>query len=89
MLINDGTETHELLVVKLAAGVTLDQAVEAEGGEGTVDASWATNLAAPGGDEEAVTFDVAPGNYALVCFIASADGTPHLSLGMRHEFTVH
>ena len=88
VLTNDGEETHEMVVVKLAEGVTLDEAMEADGEEGTVDRSWATNLAAPGGDEEAVTFDVEPGNYALVCFMPDADGTPHIMLGMRHEFTV-
>ncbi len=88
VLTNDGDETHEMVVVKLAAGVTLDEAIQADGEEGTVDREWATNLAAPGGDEEAVTFDVEPGNYALVCFMPNADGTPHMVLGMRHEFTV-
>ena len=79
---------HEMVVVKLAAGVTLDEAIQADGEEGTVDREWGTNLAAPGGDEEAVTIDVEPGNYALVCFMPNADGTPHMVLGMRHEFTV-
>ena len=88
VLTNDGDETHEMVVVKLAAGVTLDEAIQADGEEGTVDSEWGTNFAAPGGDEEAVTFDVEPGNYALVCFMPDADGTPHMVLGMRHEFTV-
>ena len=69
MLTNDGAETHELLIVKLAQGVTLDEAMQAEGGGGTVEESWTTNLAAPGGDDEVITLDVEPGNYGLVCFI--------------------
>ena len=40
-----------------------------------------TGLAAPGGDEEAITFDLEPGNYALACYIPSADGTLHLCSG--------
>ena len=88
MLTNDGAETHELLIVKLAQGVTLDEAMQAEGGDGTVEESWTTNLAAPGGDEEVITFDVEPGNYGLLCFILSADGTLHALLGMQHELTV-
>ena len=88
VLTNDGAETHELLIVKLAQGVTLDEAMQAEGGDGTVEESWTTNLAAPGGDEEVITFDVEPGNYGLLCFILSADGTLHALLGMQHELTV-
>ena len=71
-------------------GVTLDEAMQAEGEGGTVEESWTTNLAAPGGDDdEVITFDVEPGNYGLVCFILSADGTLHALLGMQHELTVH
>ena len=88
VLTNDGADTHEMLIVKLADGVTLDEAIEADGEDGTVVATWETNLAAPGGDDEVVTLDVEPGDYALVCFIPNADGTPHMELGMRHEFTV-
>ena len=57
--------------------MTLDDAMQAEGEGGTVEESWTTNLAAPGGDDEVITFDVEPGNYGLVCFILSADGTLH------------
>ena len=44
--------------------MTLDEAMQAEGGGGTVEESWTTNLAAPGGDEEVITFDVEPGTTA-------------------------
>jgi hypothetical protein len=87
VLSNDGSETHVLEIVKLADGITLDQALQANGDEGTIVGQWQTNLAAPG-DDETITFNVEPGNYALVCFIPTADGTPHLMLGMHHEFTV-
>lgn len=87
-LTNDGAEAHFMLVVKLAEGVTLEQAMQSEGEEGTIDGEWETNLAAAGGDEEVITFDVEPGNYALLCFLPTTDGTPHAELGMQHEFTV-
>ena len=89
VLVNDGAETHVLEIVKLADGVTFDDALTAEGDEAPFTGLWETGLAAPGGDEEAVTFDLEPGNYALDCYIPAADGTPHLSLGMQHQFTVH
>ena len=89
VLTNDGTETHVLEIVKLADGVTFADALEADGNEGTLVGYWVTGLAAPGGDDEAITFDVEPGNYALACYIPNADGRAHLELGMQHEFTVH
>ena len=88
VLTNDGAETHEMLIIKLAEGATLEEAMQAEGGGGTVEESWTTNLAAPG-DDEVITFDVEPGDYGLLCFILSADGTLHALLGMQHQFTVH
>ena len=89
MLVNDGAETHVLEIVKLADGVTFAEALAADGDEGTLVGYWVTGLAAPGGDEEAVTFDLEPGNYVLACYIPNADGTAHLELGMQHQFSVH
>jgi plastocyanin len=54
-----------------------------------VEGFWGTGMAAPGGaDEEVVTFDLQPGTYGLVCFVPSADGTPHAMLGMATQITV-
>lgn len=89
VLVNDGAEAHVLEIIKLADGVTFDDVLATEDHETTIAGLWETGLAAPGGDEEAVTFDLEPGNYALACYIPAADGTAHLSLGMQHEFTVH
>jgi plastocyanin len=50
---------------------------------------WESGLAAGGGaDEEAITFDVEPGNYGVLCFVPAPDGTPHAFMGMQKEFTV-
>lgn len=88
VLTNDGAEAHFLLIVKLAEGVTLEEAMASEGGEGTTEGEWGTNIASAGGDEEAITFDVEPGNYGLLCFIPTTDGTSHTELGMQAEITV-
>ncbi len=88
VLTNDGAEAHFLLVVKLAEGVTLQQALETEDPEGMIEGQWETHLAAPGGDEEAITFDLEPGNYGMACFLPTTDGTPHAFLGMTSEFTI-
>jgi hypothetical protein len=90
VLTNHGAEVHHLVIFQLAEGVTFEQAMAAEDAEGMVTGQWATGLAFPDGeDEEAITFDVTPGNYGVACFIAGADGAPHaFGHGMVGEFSV-
>jgi hypothetical protein len=89
VLTNDGAEAHFLGVGKLKEGVTLDDALQSEDSSAVLDGEWDSDLAAPGGDdEEVITFDLEPGEYAFVCFIPSADGTPHAFQGMAKAFTV-
>jgi uncharacterized cupredoxin-like copper-binding protein len=45
------------------------------------------NTPVPGGQAQA-TVDLAPGSYALLCFIPSTDGVPHLMKGMVKPLTV-
>jgi hypothetical protein len=33
-------------------------------------------------------YDLAPGTYAAVCFLPTADGVPHIMMGMIQVFTV-
>lgn len=87
VLTNEGTEAHFLLLVKLAEGVTLEQLLASEDGEGMTEGEWETRIASAG-DDEAVTFDVEPGTYGLLCFLPTTDGTPHTMLGMQAELTV-
>jgi hypothetical protein len=88
VLTNQGHEAHFLLIVKLAEGVTLEQAMASED-DSMIEGMWETGLAAPDGtDEEAITFDVEPGNYGALCFVPAPDGTPHAFMGMQSEFTV-
>jgi hypothetical protein len=87
-LTNEGEEAHFLLVVKLADGHTIDDVLASEGDpaeEGiTEDPSGETALAAPGGeDEEFVTLDLVPGDYAFLCFIPGPDGTRRARRGGR------
>jgi hypothetical protein len=89
VLTNDGHEAHFLEIVKLAEGFTIQQALDAEDPSEMIEGDWSTGLAAPGGeDDEVITFDLEPGNYAALCFISGADGTPHAFMGMQKEFTV-
>lgn len=89
VLTNEGEEAHFLLVSKIKDGVTVEEALAMEDPEAVIEGEWETGLAAPGGDdEEVITFDLEPGTYALLCFISSADGTPHAFLGMQAELIV-
>jgi len=88
VLTNQGSEAHFLLVVKLAEGAKLEDAVQSED-DSMIEGIWETGIAAPGGDDdEVITFDLEPGNYGALCFIPGPDGTPHAFMGMQKEFTV-
>ena len=82
-------------VVEYLKGITLLEAselvkeLEEVFGVSAAAAAAPMMMAAPGGDdEEVITFDLEPGTYALLCFIPSADGTPHTALGMHAELIV-
>lgn len=87
VLTNDGEQAHFLGIGKLKgdAPADLQQALQ---DESQTEQQWGTKIAAGGGDDEAVTFDLEPGRYALVCFLPDSDGTPHAMKGMVAEFTV-
>lgn len=83
---NDGEETHFMLLVKLAEGATIEEALESEGDEG-VDEEFESDIAAPG-DDAVLTVDLTPGNWALLCPIPTPEGEPHFAVGMIEEFTI-
>lgn len=88
---SNGPEMHHVQLVRIGEGHTVQEFVEAVArGEHAPD--WVTfvggpNAPAPGATSEA-TMDLEPGEYALVCFIPSADGVPHLMKGMVVPVTV-
>ncbi len=91
-LVNGGKELHHMSIVKLGAGKTMKDVVEAMKKQGPPPA-WMTdvggpNPAAPGGSVDA-TLLLEPGEYAFLCFINSpGDPTPHMAKGMMGSFTV-
>lgn len=103
-LTNNGKETHHLQVLKLKSGViqakflaTLDQALAAVPTEGeaafnrlfaVADLAGGAGPADPGGSSEAVV-TLEPGQYVFTCFIAGADGVPHIAKGMTEPVTVN
>ena len=83
---NFGRETHELGFIRLNEGVTVDQFRAAAAKDedsayqlGTLEGG--PNRIGPQGTSE-VILDLAPGQYALACFVNTADGVTHASKGM-------
>lgn len=84
-LVNTGKELHQVTLIRITEGKTLADLMTALQAPGMPPA-WAVawggpNAATPGGQATA-TLTLEPGPYALVCFIPSPDGTPHMAKGM-------
>jgi hypothetical protein len=90
---NRGGEEHQAQFLRLNDGVTLEQfgAAVQQGGPdaalGLVTTAGGPNTVATGATQE-VTLDMAAGNYLMVCFVSSPDGTPHIAKGMLKPFVV-
>lgn len=85
---NTGEYTHELVMVQLPEGVTIDDVFADEALFEEVQFQGFT-FAGPG--EEAkplVLVDMEPGTYTIVCFVDEPDGVPHVMEGMILEFEV-
>jgi len=85
---NAGQEAHELLVLRLPEGADpmglLDGSVPFE----QVEFIGAVFDIQPGGSQDLALVNLDPGDYTLICFVPSPDGTPHAALGMVTTFTV-
>ncbi|MFO7662743.1 MAG: hypothetical protein R6X18_09130 [Chloroflexota bacterium] len=97
---NKGTQWHEMAVVKLDEGVTVNDLVDMLMLEGASEeppsfegapfeevAFWAPN--GPG-ETGWVTWDLPPGEYTVICFLPDVNGdmTPHVAHGMVGQLTV-
>jgi hypothetical protein len=88
---NDGAEMHLLQLVRLPAGKTIDDVRDRIAMKYYLP-SWTVPVGGPGvpppGGTSEVTADLAPGRYALICFIASPDKVSHAMKGMLRELVV-
>ena len=89
--INDGPKTHEIQMVRLNEGATLEAflAAEAPGATAPPPGTFVGGPGAlsPGGDNY-WTVALEPGKYLVVCFVPDPDGTPHVMKGMAQELTI-
>lgn len=84
-LANRGAEPHHLVVLRLEQGRTYDSLLAALRKPGAppawVRALGGPNAAAAGGESNAERV-LDPGHYAIICFIPTVEGVPHLAKGM-------
>jgi uncharacterized cupredoxin-like copper-binding protein len=91
-VVNDGPEPHEMTLIKLAEGKTLDDIKafmqKPDGPPPFADAGGIGALAA--GKSGWLDANLTPGNYVALCFIPSPahSGKAHFELGMVSPFTV-
>jgi hypothetical protein len=91
LFLNKGRERHHLQLVRLEEGHTIQDLLD-QMSKGNLTPSWVTfvggpSVPPPGGASE-VTVRLAPGQYAMLCFISSKDHVPHLMKGMLRPLTV-
>ena len=93
-LVNQGPDLHHVQLIHLTDGKT---AADLEAGlktmkPGSPPPPWAHDVAGPNspvpGGEQSIMEQLAPGNYAIACFIPGADGVPHVMKGMIRPLTV-
>lgn len=88
---NSGKEPHELTIVRLADGKTMNDVMAAfqPGFQGAppFTSAGGVNAVSPGGTAYG-DFDLAPGNYIALCFVPGPSGVPHAAMGMMQPFTV-
>ncbi|MDA1081205.1 MAG: hypothetical protein O2973_05935 [Gemmatimonadetes bacterium] len=90
-VVNTGPQPHEVFIMRLAPGKTLDDFgkwMATMEGTPPGTALGGTTFALPG-VKSWIEVDFSPGDYALLCFVPDAkDGKPHLEHGMVQPFKI-
>jgi uncharacterized cupredoxin-like copper-binding protein len=86
---NAGSEPHEMIVLRLDDGATADDVARAlaDGAPPPGTALGGMQALLPGATQQ-LQLDLEPGEYAVICHVPSADGTPHHVRGMIRQVTV-
>ena len=96
---NTGTDVHMMETARLNDGVTLDQVKEAMSSnddaaiepllaDGLRGVYGTPALLSPGQSTTVTAVNLKAGTYAILCFVPSESGAPHVAMGMLNEFTV-
>jgi len=94
-LTNAGVEQHQATILRLNDGVDAGAFAAAGSSDPTgaaalelVTAYGGPNAVAPGTVNATTQVLDKPGSYLFVCFIAGADGVPHIAKGMIQQINV-
>jgi hypothetical protein len=85
---NMGEYPHELVIVQLPDGATVEQALEGEIGFEDIFFVGATYSEGGQPAPDIVLTGLEPGTYTIVCFVDIPEGIPHAARGMVAELTV-
>ncbi len=90
---NEGTQPHEISLIKLAEGKTLEDVMKFDGDPHAQGEAPHQNVGGFQGIDPGKTgwlhLDLEPGTYVAICHIPdAASGKPHSELGMVQTFTV-
>lgn len=91
-LVNTGSEPHHVILGRFDAGKTMADLQAFMEANPNADPDFITWQGGVGvimpGDTAAATSDLPAGQYAMFCFVPSADGVPHLAKGMVRPLIV-
>lgn len=89
--INDGPSIHEIQLVRLNEGATMESFMAAEA-PGATAPPPGTFMGGPGalspGGDNYWTVTLERGRYLLLCFVPDSTGTPHIMKGMVQELAI-
>lgn len=96
---NEGEEVHEMLMVRYKdESLTIEDLMKLSDEEAQSKIDFLGASFGPPGTKDVESKELAPGKYALLCFVPvgstspkaarNADGPPHVARGMSAEFTV-
>ncbi len=90
-VVNNGPQSHEVIVIKLDSAKTLDDFMKfMETYKGDLPAEPVGGIASVRpGTTNYFEVNLSPGEYVLICFVSdSKDGKPHVSHGMLQRLTI-
>ena len=91
-LLSRGKELHHVQLMRLDGGHTLKDLFDAMKDPSAKPPAWMVEVGGPNapvpGGESAAALELVPSRYALICFIPSPDGMPHIMKGMAKEIVV-
>jgi hypothetical protein len=86
---NNDQDAHEMLVLRLAPGVSTDTLLTSAGPGLPEGVDYIGQLTIPARSTGSlVLVDLEPGTYTIVCLLPDAEGVPHLAGGMETTFTI-